>query len=253
MEHLIIDAKILQGNYLSLLRLKNVDKLHIVGTTKTQNKTILSLKKLLKASKKYNYTKTQDKLLFNLVVGHKTIEKLSTKQVYTVIQSHLNDLVYLALAELSKRLKAQQNINLTANSKIVLDGKLNTKVSDLKNRLSPSGINIGKKIDSSTSHILIGKHPTSKFLSSPYILLTEALLLEWLNTNNTPYLLTSKEHHTDNIRALLQSTDSENISLALEILRSGGTPQSLKEELFFFTKQIRQQPSKRQLYKCWDR
>lgn len=140
-------------------------------------------------------------------------------------------------------LTAWQN-PLKSGSVLVLGIDTRLKKTEIKEKLKTAGITLGTKIDAKTTHFLIGekcKTPAEEWLGKSNIsLLSEPQLNEYLNQISPDYLVedaqqaaaTNAEGMSQNVVEMLLSMDSQNIGVALGLLKSGGVPDNCKTPLF---------------------
>lgn len=125
---------------------------------------------------------------------------------------------------------------LNSDTALFILGKTTLSKSNVRSLLKEKGIAYQTKLDSTTTHLLVGGSGIKDYslLENPqYTLVSQQAFQNYANTVTKPYLL--EEENKDNlehISSLLLSTDSENQSLGLELLKGGGTPKELLTELF---------------------
>ncbi|MGH1338389.1 MAG: leucine-rich repeat domain-containing protein [Aureispira sp.] len=111
----------------------------------------------------------------------------------------------------------------------------------LKEKLTPLGIKVGNTINEKTTHVLLGTNPkTTKGLENyKKTLLSSQLLQAELDRLEQPYLQEKDEQTTasvENLSQLLLSNNTDNILLALELMRGGGFPKVLIPQTFLAMK-----------------
>lgn len=129
---------------------------------------------------------------------------------------------------------------LNSDAALFVLGKTILTKREIRRILEGKGINYQTKVNSSTTHLLVGSIGLKdyKLLANPiYTLISQQTFQHYANTLTKPYLL--EEENKDNlvqISSLLLSTNSENQNLGLELLKGGGTPKELLTELFVIFK-----------------
>jgi len=125
---------------------------------------------------------------------------------------------------------------LNSDTALFVFGKPTLSKSEIRSILKEKGISYQTKIDSSTTHLLVGNSGIKDYsllANSKYTLISQQAFQQYANAVTKPYLL--EEENKDNlthISSLLLSTNPENQSLGLELLKGGGTPKELLTELF---------------------
>lgn len=228
----------------------------VIFTAKSQKDTpyIFAFERLLKNIRMHNTPPLQQRLFLEIIRGDHAITDLSTEQLLHLLNCDIQEHMNQGLEELGERInrgrlgpyKVPQPLD-----KIVIKGKLNGKVSELKRRLQKQGFQTGVKLTSDTTYVVVGNMPGNLLpaLQQGTLFLTEQQLVAHLNHLQKPYLLSSnKNEGVDQIRALLQSEQPENILLALELMKSGGFPATLLTELFLIYKFSKNQKIKRGIF-----
>lgn len=157
-----------------------------------------------------------------------------------------------AMADLSDQLQyftpALATHPLGAGVVVCITGRTNFKIKELKPALEKQGMRYQKKLDDQVTHLVVGrlpKLPLDEVLKHKITFISEAQLNQYLQAQTPPdpskYLLQQDEHTPEvvnNIKGLLLSEDSNNVALAIELIKSGGFPPELHTELFMAYKMV---------------
>ncbi len=255
LKELQISAKSLEGLPQEVLQLQHITSLKFTAKSNTKTAYIFPFERLLKNIKNYQFSPELQRFFLDVIRGSLLIKDLDNKQLLTLLNCAIPEYTNQALEEIDIRINNNQFSSFsfpTANDRLVIKGKTKGKVSELKSRVAHHAIQTGVKINRSTTHLLIGSMPGDiydQIEAYNIALITEQSLVKYLNQLEQPYLLASTEvTDLDNIRQLLHSDQTENILLALEMLKSGGVPEELLTELFLIYKLTRVQKIKRVIY-----
>lgn len=254
LKYLQLSAKALHNLPDEALALQHIQELKFTSKSHKKTPYIFAFERLLKSIKVHNFSKELQLFYLAIIRGDILIENLSNEELLTVLNCGIPSFTNQALLELDERIQEGHFGSFEwpkAGDKIIIKGKLKGKVSELKKRLQEIGVQTGIKIGLQATHLLLGSMPGEVELikDSPLILLTEQSLVAHLNRLQQPYLLsTAESNNLEHIRDLLHSEKSENILLALEILKGGGLPMSLLTELFLVYKFTPVQKIKRMIY-----
>jgi Leucine-rich repeat (LRR) protein len=252
LKELQISAKALKGLPKEVLQLQHIETLKITAKSNSKTAYIFPFERLLKHIKTYQFSLELQLFFLDIIRGSLLIKDLTNQQLLTLLNCAIPEYINQALEEIDLRIKANKLSTFSfpkAKDRLVIKGKIKGKVSELKSRIAQNSIQTGVKINSSTTHVLIGSMPGDIYAQVEEYgisLVTEQSLVKHLNQLEQPYLLASKEvTDLDNIRQLLHSDQTENTLLALEMLKSGGVPSNLLTELFLIYKLTRVQKIKR--------
>ncbi len=120
-------------------------------------------------------------------------------------------------------------------SELTICGKIHTNKNDLRKRLKEVNINYKTALGSDTTHIVIGqssKLDLGVLKSNTNIkFLTEKMLNDYLDSIAPQYLVADEEL-SSNLKQLLLANDPVSIELALQLMKEGGMPKSIINELF---------------------
>ncbi|MGH1339096.1 MAG: hypothetical protein ACRBFS_23470 [Aureispira sp.] len=254
LQFLQLSAKALRDLPNEALELQHIQELKFTSKSHKNTPYIFAFERLLKSIKIHNFSKELQLFYLAIIRGDILIEGLSNQELLTVLNCGIPAYTNQALLELDERIHEGIFGPFSwpkTGDKIVIKGKLKGKVSELKRRLQEINVQTGIKIGPHATHLLLGSMPGSidGMTDSSLILLTEQSLVAHLNRLQQPYLLsTSESSNLEHIRELLHSERSENILLALEILKGGGLPLTLLTELFLVYKFTPIQKIKRMIY-----
>ncbi|MCP4443399.1 MAG: leucine-rich repeat domain-containing protein [Aureispira sp.] len=133
---------------------------------------------------------------------------------------------------------------LKRGDELYLLAKTSRKKTAIKQKLKEVGITTSNKISPKTTHILIDERSdlnATKVLVNKWSLMTEGQLDDYLNKIAPEYLLEESESGAKSAMAakvleLIYSMDSNNIDLALGMLKGGGVPDEMVTGLFAINK-----------------
>ncbi|QCE40935.1 hypothetical protein [Psychroserpens sp. NJDZ02] len=148
----------------------------------------------------------------------------------------------------SVRKNAQQLLNkwlplkrIEENAVIAILGKFDVlSLNDIAHRLDNVSVNYETKITSKTTHVILCNEPnldTVKLTESKSIISTEQNFLAWLNKTDVQFLSKKNEENEDaldNVSEMLLSNNSENIELAIQMMKTHGVSKRLLGDLFIF-------------------
>lgn len=254
LKFLQLSAKTLRDLPDEALELQHIQELKFISKSHKSTPYIFAFERLLKNIKLYNFSRELQLFYLAIIRNDILIENLSNIELLTVLNCGISNYMNQSLLELDKRIREGVFGHFSwpkAGDKIIIKGKLKGKVSELKKRLQEIGVQTGIKISSQATHLLLGSRPgyLENLVNSPLVFLTEQSLVTHLNRLQQPYLLSvSDSNNLEHIRELLHSERTENILLALEIIKGGGLPPNLLTELFLVYKFTPIQKVKRIIY-----
>lgn len=254
LKYLQISARALHDLPYDILSLQHIEEVKFMAKSQKNTPYIFAFERLLKTIRMHNIPAAQQRFYLEIIRGDHHISDLDQNALLQLLNSNIPTYINQALNELETRLcqgpLAAQRLPKTGD-KLIVRGKLNGKISELKHRLQEQGIQTGVKLTNQTTHILVGSMPgdLQPVLEQGLLLLTEQQLIAHLNQVQKPYLLdTNRAEGVEQVRALLHSEQLENILLGLQFIKSGGFPQELLTELFLIYKFNKNQKIKRCIY-----
>jgi len=134
---------------------------------------------------------------------------------------------------------------LPAGSIAFLDGDFVEMRNTIKAKLKAMGVQVKTSFDDSVTHIIIGKNPPDGWLliaENDLQYLTEQQLYPLLKEASTEELFLLQEEKSgdaqmaDNLKMMLTSPDASTVQVALMMLKKGGLPEQLAEELLIIAK-----------------
>ncbi|NME72742.1 hypothetical protein [Flammeovirga aprica] len=128
---------------------------------------------------------------------------------------------------------------LGQNKKIAFLGTTGATKTQLKQDAKSLNWAPTNKVDQADLIILGKKHLFKVFPKEGTYFYTEKAFAEACKEEAPKYLETNSEENqgfVDNIKTLIHSGSSENLLLALELMKSGGMPDALRDEAFFIAK-----------------
>lgn len=254
LKYLQISACALQDLPYATLHLQHIQEVKFMAKSHKKTPYIFAFERLLKTIRMYNIPTVQQRFYLEIIRGDHRIVDLDQDALLQLLNCNIPTYIHQALNALEARL-CQSSPTVQhlpkAGDKLIVRGKLNGKVSELKRRLQEQGIQTGVKLTHLTTHVLIGSMPgdLQSIVDQGLSLLTEQQLIAHLNQVQKPYLLdTDRIENVEQVRALLHSEQLENILLGLQFIKNGGFPQELLTELFLIYKLNKDQKIKRSIY-----
>lgn len=135
-------------------------------------------------------------------------------------------------------LRQSQNVPLEKGMMVAVLGSTSIEKQEIKAKLKEFEIGYDSKIIEETTHIVLGNTPKLAGVvddSKKYTIWSEKDLNNYFETIEKPYLLEvddNTQEQTEQISRLLLSEDPTNIGIAIQILKGGGVPENLIEEIF---------------------
>jgi hypothetical protein len=141
---------------------------------------------------------------------------------------------------------------------LAMVGQSTFKATPLKARLAQLGILYKGTVNKETTHVLIGRSPTTiKGLAQHQVtFLNDKLLQQRLDELERPYLLKKNEttcNTISHLSDLLMSTEVSNILLGIEIIKGGGFPKELIPQAFWAMKSSRNKTVYKELKNVLDK
>ncbi len=173
---------------------------------------------------------------FGILTGTIDSENISLKSLLEIVSINF----------LSLRTRVNQEILTRTNNKplekgcfVSILGTTNMPKQEIKEKLKENGIAYDIKITEKTTHIILGTSPKNfgeTTSEKSYTIWSEKELNDFFNTIEKPFLLEITDEadgQIEQLARLLTSTDSTNVELAIQIIKGGGMPETLLEELFY--------------------
>lgn len=208
-------------------------------SSKQSVKDVLSIKKALLKADLLNDVEVVQAiciLLSDEIERKKTLSNEVVLVGYSVRNAKVRNAV---IDEITSRLNVFNVDEFKEGSELLVLGTTIKKKSDLKVRLKELGIHLVTKRTTKTSHVILGKNikKTDALLDNELIILSETELNHFLDEVAPAYLLEEEQsENTANLKSMLLTLSEENVSVALELLKSGGVPKDLMTTLFFVHK-----------------
>lgn len=200
----------------------------------------IPLNQLIKSFRKNDVPADARPVHLRLLVGQLP-KKTSDAQVVEALGSTATKVHRAALNELAKRW-SKRTCELSEGAEVVVVGRLAGDRSVLKERLERLGVVSKKKAGPKTVAIIVGPRHGGKacaFVGGDVPLFLESHLLDELDRKDKRHLDASAGGTDDDagemaaqLSELLLSVDQANAKLALEMIKRGGLPAGLLEELF---------------------
>lgn len=140
-----------------------------------------------------------------------------------------------------------KNYPLNSETYLTILGKTNLNLKKVRQQIK----NTTQKITAHTTHIVLGKLPgeIENLASQNFVFVRENELNRWLQTQEKPYLFNDSEAEIENLSKLLRTFQPQNIDIALQILESGGVPESILTDLVIVFKKLAPCKQKRAIRK----
>lgn len=189
----------------------------------------------------------EDLKLFIRFYNHPEAEYKRSELLKICLLRDQANIRYYAIKQLIQQsVKAYQKNPLQAASKLAVLGKTNFKKTKLKKELEELGPSYQSQLNVDSTHILLGKTAAEKdqidlLSNKKLIFLAETDIQNFINKENTPFLLEEEVQESsqiESLKALMYSKNSADHDVVIELLRSGGVPKELITDLFLFYKYI---------------
>lgn len=182
-----------------------------------------------------NYLMTRTKLDINKRWNWATILK-ATNISYLKFRKKLQTLI-------EEKIATESNENDWSNAVIYVTGKSKMKVTELKSKVEELGMKYAKNYSDEVTHIIIGmSSPDYELLADKEFLpITETQLQQRYAETQPQFLKETAaeeggEEMMENLGKLLTSSDVANVKIGIEMIKSGGMPPNLFEELLIVQK-----------------
>jgi Leucine-rich repeat (LRR) protein len=136
----------------------------------------------------------------------------------------------------------QQQLTFSADSVVCTIGKLTLKKAELRTQIEDLNATYTPKFSSKVTHVILGKHPKQfdLFDYKDLHICTEQQFQSYVAKQNPSFLEDSTEGEENlmiqNLYLLLQNPDPANFDIALAILKNGGVPNGMLEDLLILQK-----------------
>lgn len=189
---------------------------------------------------------------FGILTGTIDSENVSLKSLLEILPINFLSLRTRVNQEIFNR---TSNVPLEKGCFVSILGTTNMPKQEIKEKLKENGVAYDIKITEKTTHIILGASP--KNFGEPtseksYTIWSEKELNDFFNTIEKPFLLEITDEadgQIEQLARLLISTDSANVELAIQIIKGGGMPENLLEELFYAYKVCNDKKVKAELKK----
>lgn len=205
----------------------------------------LAFERLNKAIKKTDHALEKYARSWQAILVEEDPKVNSLEVLLTALEVNYPALNLKAAEQLSEKLTQESRVPILSDGACVSPfGKLKVRKTELKKRLKKQGLAYQAKLSEQTTDILIGHRLKKEELHwllenhQHYNLLTEGMFLEaWAKTEES-YLLGEdlSEDKIQQLKDLLWHEDLTNVSLALNMLESGGLPKPLMTTVFLLYK-----------------
>lgn len=205
----------------------------------------LDFERLKKAIKKTDNALEKYARSWQAILVDEGLKITNLEVLLTALEVNYPALNLKAAEQLSKKLKKETRMPILSDGACVSPlGTLKMRKTEIKKRLKKQGLTYQAKLSEQTTDILIGHRLKKEALNwlldnhQHYNLLTEAMFLEvWAETEDS-YLLGDDLSDTKvkQLKDLLWHEDMTNVSLALNMLESGGLSKPLMTTVFLLYK-----------------
>lgn len=187
---------------------------------------------------KYNLTDAHRLLALNLLADDEaSVQRLHTRDLLidlTIIPRF--DIIRIrAIDYLGKWYSEGATESLAdPTTELMIAGKIHTNKNDLRKRLKEVGLVYKTALGANTTHVVIGqssKIDLNLLKDKRLKLLTEDMLNEYLD-QVAPQYLVADEGMSQQLKQLLLAQDENSIELALQLMKEGGIPKNIINELF---------------------
>ncbi|WP_444898177.1 hypothetical protein [Microbulbifer sp. SSSA005] len=131
---------------------------------------------------------------------------------------------------------------LSKESVLYIEGKPNTTLKKLKEKVSTIGYGFSKHLDENVTHVIIGKSPSNPkvFDSDRFVYLTENDVFS-LESQQNPKFLEQQVQQGDTsaldaVNDLLSNVEPVNVKIGLQMLETGGVPADILETVLMIAK-----------------
>jgi hypothetical protein len=130
---------------------------------------------------------------------------------------------------------------LRKGSVVAFEGKTAMTKSAVRAKLKEVGLSYSPKITKEVTHVVLGTKPKdiAGLASGKHAYIAEQEMVEFLDRFEEHFLLeeeAAQEGVVQNVEELLRSEDEANVALGLELLESGGVPETVITDLFVIAK-----------------
>ncbi len=195
---------------------------------------VVAINQLLKSFHKREVRADARPVHLALLVG-RSVEDVSDEAMVEALASTATKVHRAALKELERRWKTRR-IELETGAELVVLGRLAADRDVLSERLDRLGVESKKKVGKKTAAIVIGPCHGGKALAhlgGTLLVVLETHLHAALDRQDVRHLQQEGGEETvQQLSELLASVDPGNVAIALEMIKRGGLPGGLLEELF---------------------
>ncbi len=242
---------VLKGNYLeNLYLLMTPRKLPISNWKEVQEQICYPFNQFLSfSSALYRCSSLQqiDKFYFFDLVKDcsalKEIPELSVNEILKALCINFPPLRELCLHRLHKITQQQNGLeSLGKSANLMILGNTSMTKTEIRKKLKGLGIGYSTSLSDKVTHLLIGKNPKMEKYdaSGDFQLITETQLQTYFSETQPQFLekaaAEGENQMQENLLGFLRSPEPANAMVGLEMLKSGGVPDDLLEELLVVQK-----------------
>ncbi|NME68048.1 leucine-rich repeat domain-containing protein [Flammeovirga aprica] len=242
-------------------KIKKIETLHLSNIKEESKAEIMSIKNCKRfvgfrgtrtvhsdASKFYailfgsNVTLTLKEKIIKVIQKKEALDHFSIYELLCSITVSNKEWQLKVEKVLQKRISEQLEVPLNKDSNLFILGKISTTKTEFKEKYAPY-FNISNRLNDKVTHFVLGRMPKEVLkLEEEQIdkkFISESDLTDYVNNINPGYIIEEASNDSqisDNIKNLLLSEDESSQLLALEMLKTGGIPKDIINELFFIQK-----------------
>lgn len=194
---------------------------------------------------KSGLSRAEKEWYFNALKDLKSIEITPNWSLYRLIRGLL--IPYKAINDkiLSYLTKHSQISSFNRGAICYLDGTFAEKKNEIKTKLDTLGIKVASNLDEEVTHIVLGKKPNEAiryFGELDFRFITEQQLYQSIKDvgQEDKFLVqeakSGDNQMVDSLKQLLTSMDANAVMIGLEMLKTGGIPENILEELVLLAK-----------------
>lgn len=189
--------------------------------------------KLFEEGQKNKTAKHDMAIFLALLQGNEAYlqKNASLKHILSALNSSVKMLREKAQLWLGKQ---ELSTSLDANSEVLILGKFEASLAEVKDKIIEQGYTIANKWSNKTTHVLVGDKPGDKLsplLDETITWLTEKHLNPENNATEAP-VVELNDMMEEQIKTLLYSEENTNLTMAIEIIETSQTASNFAMELF---------------------
>ena len=148
------------------------------------------------------------------------------------------------LSKIHELIDKQPKPLLSSDARLYISGKTKLTKTELKKKCVEIGVKVVNELDTKVTHVLLGTNckEYEQLDEGAYVFLTENHFQEFYSLAKPGFLEEAEQQAEEeaplvnNVSALLQSADAANVLIGLEMLKTGGVPKGIVEDLIVIQK-----------------